>query len=105
MLEKKNILVLTGSPRRNGNSDSMADAFIKGAQSAGHEVNIFETSSKDIGGCRACNTCWSKGKPNAREYITLNMQHLGTGKAAEEILFKHILFIREGGFECKQRTK
>ena len=62
-LKKKNILVLTGSPRRNGNSDRMADAFIKGALSAGHEVTKFETAKKDIGGCKACKTCWSKGKP------------------------------------------
>ncbi len=61
--EKKNILVLTGSPRRNGNSDRMADAFIKGALSVGHEVTKFETAKKEIGGCKACKTCWSKGKP------------------------------------------
>jgi multimeric flavodoxin WrbA len=62
-LEKKNILVLTGSPRKNGNSDRMADAFIKGALSVGHEVTKFETAWKEIKGCKACKTCWSKGKP------------------------------------------
>jgi multimeric flavodoxin WrbA len=62
-MEKKNILVLTGSPRKNGNSEKMADAFIKGAQAAGHEVMKFETAMKEISGCKACNTCWSKGKP------------------------------------------
>ena len=34
----KNILILTGSPRVGGNSDLMADAFQKGAESAGHKV-------------------------------------------------------------------
>jgi multimeric flavodoxin WrbA len=62
-LEKKHILILTGSPRRNGNSDKMADAFIKGARSVGHEITKFETTRKTIGGCIACKTCWSKGKP------------------------------------------
>lgn len=62
-MEKKNILVLTGSPRKNGNSDKMADSFIKGAGSVGHEVTKFETARKEIGGCKACETCWSKGKP------------------------------------------
>ncbi|GAB6154441.1 flavodoxin family protein [Desulfosporosinus burensis] len=62
-MEKKNILVLTGSPRRNGNSDRMADAFIKGAISVGHEVIKFETTKQEISGCKACKTCWSKGKP------------------------------------------
>ena len=62
-MEKKNILVLTGSPRKNGNSDRMADAFIKGALSVGHEVIKFETASKNISGCTACDTCWSNGNP------------------------------------------
>lgn len=57
----KNILVLTGSPRCGGNSDLMADAFIRGAKIAGHTVTKFETALKTIGGCRACDTCYSQG--------------------------------------------
>lgn len=57
----KNILVLTGSPRIGGNSDLMADAFIKGAKAAGHEINKFEAGRKDIKECKACDTCFSKG--------------------------------------------
>ncbi len=56
---KKNILVLTGSPRKGGNSDMMADAFIRGATAQGHTVTKFETAMKSISGCRACDTCWS----------------------------------------------
>lgn len=62
-MEKKNILVLTGSPRKNGNSDRMANAFIKGVLSLGHEIVKFETARKKIGDCKACKTCWFKGKP------------------------------------------
>ena len=32
------IVVLTGSPRKNGNTNHMADEFIRGAKEAGHEV-------------------------------------------------------------------
>lgn len=63
ILEKKNILVLTGSPRRNGNSDRMADAFIKGALSIGHDVSRFDAARKKIGNCIACKACWKKDKP------------------------------------------
>ena len=59
----KNILVLTGSPRIGGNSDLMADAFIKGANEAGHEVVKSEIGRKNIMGCKACDTCYSMGKP------------------------------------------
>lgn len=62
-MEKKNILVLTGSPRRNGNSDRLADAFTAGALSIGHEVTRFDAARKKIGGCIACKTCWNKDKP------------------------------------------
>jgi len=57
---KKKILVLTGSPRNGGNSDLMADAFIKGALSAGHEVTKIKTDEKNVRGCKACCACYSK---------------------------------------------
>lgn len=58
---EKSILVLTGSPRKNGNSDLLADSFIEGAIKAGHKVIKYETAAKNIKGCRACDTCFSKG--------------------------------------------
>lgn len=61
-VERKTILVLTGSPRRGGNSDMMAEAFIEGAQSVGHEVLRFDAGRKQVGGCRACGACWKKGR-------------------------------------------
>lgn len=59
----KNILVLTGSPRKHGNSDMMSDAFIQGAEESGHTVTKYEAAFTKISGCRACDTCWSKGTP------------------------------------------
>lgn len=59
---KKNILVLTGSFRKNGNSDLMADAFIKGAENAGNKVTKFETAYKTFTVCKACKKCYTNGK-------------------------------------------
>jgi multimeric flavodoxin WrbA len=56
---KKNVLVITGSPRKNGNSEMMADSFIEGALKSGHIVNKFSAAEKTIYGCKACDTCWS----------------------------------------------
>ncbi len=56
----KRILILTGSPRRGGNSDLMADAFAKGASEAGNIVMRFDTAHKHIQGCRASDNCFSK---------------------------------------------
>ena len=57
----KNILVITGSPRKKGNSTLLAEAFIKGATAQGHTVTVFNAADKDIKGCKACGACWSKG--------------------------------------------
>ena len=57
----KNILVITGSPRKNGNSTLLAGAFTEGARIAGHNIMLFESGKKEINGCIACNTCFSKG--------------------------------------------
>ncbi len=56
----KRILVLTGSPRKGGNSDLLADAFIKGAEAVGHKITKFESGHKNIKPCIACNACYSK---------------------------------------------
>lgn len=57
------IVVITGSPRKNGNSFAMTDAFIKSAEEKGHSVVRFDAAIKKIGGCHACETCYSTGKP------------------------------------------
>ena len=34
----KKVLILSGSPRRKGNSDILCDEFTRGVKEAGHEV-------------------------------------------------------------------
>lgn len=58
----KKIAVITGSPRKNGNSFAMTEAFIQAAQAKGHTVTRFDAALKKVGGCRACGTCFSTGK-------------------------------------------
>lgn len=56
------ILVITGSPRKNGNSNTLADNFIKGAQEAGHNVVRFDSAFKNVHPCIACNKCGMNGQ-------------------------------------------
>jgi len=58
----KKIVVITGSPRKNGNSFAMTDAFIKAAEAKGHTATRFDAAMMKIGGCRACETCFKSGK-------------------------------------------
>lgn len=58
----KKIVVITGSPRKNGNSFAMTDAFIRAAEGKGHTVTRFDAAMKNVGGCHACETCFKTGK-------------------------------------------
>ena len=58
----KKVVVITGSPRKNGNSFAMTESFIKAAQEKGHSVTRFDAAMMKIGGCHACETCFSTGK-------------------------------------------
>ena len=62
MSKQKKIVVLTGSPRKKGNSFAMTDAFIAQAKARGHKVTRFDTAQMQIGGCQACETCFSTGR-------------------------------------------
>lgn len=53
----KKILILSTSPRKGGNSDTLAEEFAKGAQEAGHEVEKIGLWDKTIGFCRGCLSC------------------------------------------------
>lgn len=59
---RKKIAVITGSPRKNGNSFAMTDAFIRAAEEKGHQITRFDAAMQHVGGCRACETCFKTGK-------------------------------------------
>lgn len=58
---KKNVLILSSSPRRNGNSDLLCDRFLEGAKSSGHTVEKIFIKDKNINYCTGCSSC-SMGK-------------------------------------------
>lgn len=53
----KTVLVLSTSPRKGGNSDALADAFVRGAQKAGNQVEKITLYDKTIGFCKGCLSC------------------------------------------------
>lgn len=55
----KKVLILSGSPRKGGNSDTLCDQFMKGALEAGNEVEKIFVAGKEISPCRACYYCRS----------------------------------------------
>lgn len=55
--KKMKIVVLTGSPRENGNSAHLATQFIKGAEESGHEIVRFDSALKKVEHCTGCLAC------------------------------------------------
>ncbi len=58
----KKIVVITGSPRKKGNSLSMTEAFVEAAAKNGHSIIRFDAAQSNVGGCHACETCYHSGK-------------------------------------------
>lgn len=50
----KRVLILSGSPRKGGNSDLLCDEFARGAQEAGHDVEKLRVAAKKVAPCSAC---------------------------------------------------
>ncbi len=58
----KKVLVIQSAAMAGGNTDRLADAFIEGAQAAGHEVTKFSLGELTVNGCLGCNACLNTGK-------------------------------------------
>lgn len=57
----KNILIISSSPRKNGNSQMLCEQFKKGAEEKGHTATLIRLMEKKIGFCRACDGCMRNG--------------------------------------------
>jgi multimeric flavodoxin WrbA len=53
----KQVLVILGSPRKKGNSSTLAAQISRGAKSAGAEVETLFLQALKISPCRGCGTC------------------------------------------------
>lgn len=57
----KNLLIISSSPRRNGNSQLLCNQFMQGVQYKGHHVDMIRIMDQNIGFCRACDGCVRNG--------------------------------------------
>ena len=53
----KKVLILSGSPRKNGNSDLLCNEFMRGALESGNEVTKIRVAEKKIAPCMGCYYC------------------------------------------------
>ncbi|MDE6318199.1 MAG: flavodoxin family protein, partial [Lachnospiraceae bacterium] len=56
-----NILILCGSPHREGTSNTLVKEFIKGAEEAGHRTTVYDCARGNIHPCLGCECCGMNG--------------------------------------------
>lgn len=61
MTRSPQVLGISGSPRRHGNTETLLDAVLEGAREAGAEVEKVVLRSLDYAPCRGCNACHRTG--------------------------------------------
>lgn len=88
----KKILVLSTSPRKGGNSETLADAFIKGAKEAGHEVEKICLYDKQIGFCEGCLACQATGECILLDDVAEIVEQM---KAADVLVFATPIYFYE----------
>ncbi|HJJ39255.1 MAG TPA: flavodoxin family protein, partial [Methanocorpusculum sp.] len=55
------ILAVSGSPRKNGNTETLLASFLKGAEEAGAETRVVRLAEIPFKNCKGCNACHKKG--------------------------------------------
>ncbi len=56
----KNVLIVSASPRKGGNSDLLCDQFIQGVLESKNQVEKIFLKDKDINYCTGCGACYEK---------------------------------------------
>jgi len=58
----KNILIINGATRKNGNTDIIINKIIEGSINEKAKINLIELRNKKINDCIGCYTCYEKNK-------------------------------------------
>ena len=72
----KKVLILSGSPRKDGNSDMLCNEFMRGAIESGNEVEKIRVAEKKIGFCTGCYACRNTGVCAIKDDMAEVMQKL-----------------------------
>ncbi len=56
------VLGISGSPRRNGNTELFIREFMRGAEAGGYEAELIILSELKISPCSSCGSCQKTGK-------------------------------------------
>jgi len=84
------ILILAGSPRKNGQSYKLIEAFKEGVQ--GHEIEVVPVGNMKINGCLACEYCHTKGKGKCIQQDDMQQIHPLLAEAEAVVLASPVYY-------------
>lgn len=88
----KNVIVISTSPRKNGNSEMLADEFVRGAKEAGNNAEKISLYDKTIGFCKGCFSCKKTHKCIIRDDVESILQKM---LAADVVVFATPIYYYE----------
>ena len=71
-----NIIIISSSPRKEGNSDLLCNEFMKGALTAGHQVEKVFLREKKINYCTGCGVCYTQKKCSQNDDLAMLLDKL-----------------------------
>ncbi len=86
------VIAILGSPRKEGNSATLAQEALKGAAAMGAETGIFYANDLSIKGCQACYACKKLGKCVIQDDMTELYDEI---TSADAIIFSSPIYMWE----------
>ena len=83
------IIVLMGSPNKNGSTSILVENFKKGAEQSGHSVEVIDVCHKDIHPCIGCVKCGYEGPCVQKDDVEIIRQKL---LASDMVVFATALY-------------
>lgn len=86
----KKVLIISASPRKDGNSDTLCEQFKKGAEEVGNMVEKIRLSELKIEYCSACYACKKQGhcvKQDDMEQVITKMREADVIVLATPVYF------------------
>lgn len=98
----KDVLIISASPRKGGNSDTLCDQFRIGAEEAGHRVEVLRLADLRIDYCSACYACKRIGhcvKQDDMEKVIAKMREADASALFPPISFSVALSVWRSAFD------
>jgi len=94
----KNVLAISSTLRKNGNSEILAREFLRGAKEAGHNCEFVTLQDKEIKFCKGCLACQKIGACVIKDDANAIVEKM---KNADVIVFSSPIYYYEMAGQLK----